>query len=220
MRRQSRSETSDCPYLATGVTGWTRFHRVAPARTKSKGNDMRTKALWAPLALVIAAAPLAAALAAIGIFGVTARAVASRSRELGIRSALGARGGRLIGLVLKDGFQAVMVGTVLGLLTAYWVSSLVSSQTTFLLLLLLFLLVLGAILDIFSAIVLVVPLILPISQVYGIHPLHLGIIFLANLELGYLTPPVGMNRSSGNGAPTALRKGRPPASSAGKNFCS
>jgi TRAP-type C4-dicarboxylate transport system permease large subunit len=47
--------------------------------------------------------------------------------------------------------------------------------------------------DIFSAIVVVVPLILPISQVFGIDPLHLGMIFLANLELGYLTPPVGMN---------------------------
>jgi TRAP-type C4-dicarboxylate transport system permease large subunit len=47
--------------------------------------------------------------------------------------------------------------------------------------------------DIFSAIVVVVPLILPISQLFDIHPLHLGMIFLANLELGYLTPPVGMN---------------------------
>jgi TRAP-type C4-dicarboxylate transport system permease large subunit len=47
--------------------------------------------------------------------------------------------------------------------------------------------------DIFSAIAVVVPLILPIAAVFGIHPLHLGIIFLANLELGYLTPPVGMN---------------------------
>jgi TRAP-type C4-dicarboxylate transport system permease large subunit len=47
--------------------------------------------------------------------------------------------------------------------------------------------------DVFSAIVVVVPLILPISQVFGIDPLHLGVIFLANLELGYLTPPVGLN---------------------------
>ena len=47
--------------------------------------------------------------------------------------------------------------------------------------------------DIFSAIAVVVPLILPTSQVFDIHPLHLGIIFLANLELGYMTPPVGMN---------------------------
>ena len=47
--------------------------------------------------------------------------------------------------------------------------------------------------DIFSATVVVVPLIVPIAQAFGIHPVHLGIIFIANLELGYLTPPVGLN---------------------------
>ncbi|MGB5257084.1 MAG: TRAP transporter large permease subunit [Woeseiaceae bacterium] len=73
------------------------------------------------------------------------------------------------------------------------VSGMVSSQTTFLILLLLFLLVLGAILDIFSAIVLVVPLILPIAAGYGVNEVHLGIVFLAAMQLGYLTPPVGLN---------------------------
>jgi TRAP-type C4-dicarboxylate transport system permease large subunit len=47
--------------------------------------------------------------------------------------------------------------------------------------------------DVFSATVVVVPLIIPIAAAYGIHPVHLGIIFVANLELGYLTPPVGLN---------------------------
>ena len=56
-----------------------------------------------------------------------------------------------------------------------------------------FLLVVGALMDIFPATVVVVPLIVPIAQAFGIHPVHLGIIFVANLELGYLTPPVGMN---------------------------
>ncbi|HMB60213.1 MAG TPA: TRAP transporter large permease subunit [Xanthomonadales bacterium] len=73
------------------------------------------------------------------------------------------------------------------------VSEWVSSEFTFLLLLLLFLLVLGAILDIFSAIVLVVPMILPVAIQFGVHPVHLGIIFLATMQLGYLTPPVGLN---------------------------
>jgi TRAP-type C4-dicarboxylate transport system permease large subunit len=49
------------------------------------------------------------------------------------------------------------------------------------------------ILDIFSAIVIIVPIILPIAVGYGVHPVHLGIIFLANMQLGYFTPPVGMN---------------------------
>ena len=69
----------------------------------------------------------------------------------------------------------------------------VSSRTTFLIILNLFLLMVGMTMDIFSAIVVVVPLILPIAQQFGIHPLHLGIIFLTNLEIGYLTPPVGLN---------------------------
>ena len=73
------------------------------------------------------------------------------------------------------------------------VAELVSSQTSFLILLLIFLLVLGAILDIFSAIVLVVPLILPIAAGFGVNEVHLGIVFLAAMQLGYLTPPVGLN---------------------------
>lgn len=73
------------------------------------------------------------------------------------------------------------------------VSELVSGPTSFLWLLLAFLLVLGAILDIFSAIVLVVPLLLPVAAAYGIDPIHMGIVFLAAMQLGYLTPPVGLN---------------------------
>jgi tripartite ATP-independent transporter DctM subunit len=73
------------------------------------------------------------------------------------------------------------------------VSAYVNSPWTFLAALLVFLIILGAILDIFSAIVLVVPLILPVAVQYGIHPIHLGIVFLAAMELGYLTPPVGLN---------------------------
>ncbi len=69
----------------------------------------------------------------------------------------------------------------------------VSDPLTFLLLLTLFLLVLGMMLDIFSAIVIMIPIILPIAVEYGIHPIHLGILFLANMQLGYFTPPVGMN---------------------------
>ncbi|THB65638.1 MAG: TRAP transporter large permease subunit [Desulfovibrio sp.] len=68
-----------------------------------------------------------------------------------------------------------------------------TSKWSFLLALNIFLLILGAILDIFSAIVLVVPLILPVAEQYGVHPAHLGVIFLANMEIGYCTPPVGLN---------------------------
>ncbi len=69
----------------------------------------------------------------------------------------------------------------------------IDSKYTFLLLLNIFLLIVGSMLDIFSALVLVVPLILPIAIGYGVDPLHLGIIFLTNLQIGYCTPPVGLN---------------------------
>lgn len=73
------------------------------------------------------------------------------------------------------------------------IQSSISSQFSFLILLNIILLILGAILDIFSALVIMVPLLLPVASAYGIHPIHLGIIFLANMQIGYFTPPVGMN---------------------------
>ena len=73
------------------------------------------------------------------------------------------------------------------------VNQFVEGRMSFLWLLLLFLLVLGAFLDIFSALVLVVPLILPVAAEFGIEPVHLGMIFLSAMQLGYLTPPVGLN---------------------------
>ncbi|MFZ0483410.1 MAG: TRAP transporter large permease subunit [Desulfobacterales bacterium] len=69
----------------------------------------------------------------------------------------------------------------------------VSNKIVFLILLNILLLILGAILDIFSALVIMIPIILPVAVNYGIDPIHLGIIFLANMQIGYFTPPVGMN---------------------------
>ncbi|GMR20490.1 MAG: hypothetical protein BMS9Abin36_1085 [Gammaproteobacteria bacterium] len=69
----------------------------------------------------------------------------------------------------------------------------VSSKLTFLILLNIFLLVIGTMLDVFSALVIITPLLLPVAMAYGIDPVHLGIIFLANMQIGYFTPPVGMN---------------------------
>ncbi|MEC7555182.1 MAG: TRAP transporter large permease subunit [Pseudomonadota bacterium] len=69
----------------------------------------------------------------------------------------------------------------------------IQSPLSFLLLLNILLLILGAMLDIFAALVIMVPLLLPVAVGYGVHPVHLGIIFLANMQVGYFTPPVGMN---------------------------
>jgi C4-dicarboxylate transporter DctM subunit len=74
-----------------------------------------------------------------------------------------------------------------------WMQTYISSKYTFLLLLNVFLLIVGCLMDIFSALIVVVPLIVPVAMGFDIHPVHLGIIFLANLEIGYLTPPVGLN---------------------------
>lgn len=73
-----------------------------------------------------------------------------------------------------------------------YISQVVTSKIFFLVLLNLFLLIIGMMMEIFSAIV-VVPLIVPVAKQYGIDPVHLGIIFLANLEIAYLMPPVGLN---------------------------
>lgn len=110
-----------------------------------------------------------------------------------IRSSMVLVGGILIILSVSLASTNYMISAGIPQMLLEFVADLVTSQTSFLLLLLVFLLVLGAILDIFSAIVLVVPLILPIAAGFDVHPVHLGIVFLAAMELGYLTPPVGLN---------------------------
>ncbi len=74
-----------------------------------------------------------------------------------------------------------------------FIKEMISDKLTFLVLLNIFLLILGTMLDIFSALVLIIPLLLPVAIGYGIDPVHLGIIFLANMQIGYFTPPIGMN---------------------------
>jgi tripartite ATP-independent transporter DctM subunit len=74
-----------------------------------------------------------------------------------------------------------------------WTQSHVESKIVFLLAINVILLIVGTVMDIFSAIVVVLPLIAPIAKAYGIDPYHLGVIFLLNLEVGYLHPPVGLN---------------------------
>jgi tripartite ATP-independent transporter DctM subunit len=102
-------------------------------------------------------------------------------------------GGIFAILAVAMGLTNYLVDAMVPMQAAAWVETHVESKLVFLLTLNLFLLIVGCLMDIFSAIFVVVPLIIPIGAVFGIDPLHLGIIFLVNLELGYLTPPVGMN---------------------------
>ena len=190
------------------IWGW----RQAPRQTTRRRFDMREArtALWDAkweLALPIVAfaglfsgraTPVeAAALTAVYAFVIEVVI----HRELDLRRDVPrvmVQAGLLVGGIL------LILGVALGL-TNYlvdariperavdWVTGAVQSRIVFLLLLNLFLLVAGCFLDIFSATVVLVPILLPLASAYGIDPVHLGIIFLANMELGYLTPPVGMN---------------------------
>ena len=102
-------------------------------------------------------------------------------------------GGVLLILGMAMGFSSYMVDAMIPARALEWVQAHIDSKLVFLLFLNLFLLAVGAVMDIFSATVVVVPLIVPLGLAFGIDPIHLGIIFIANLELGYLTPPVGLN---------------------------
>jgi len=102
-------------------------------------------------------------------------------------------GGVLIILAVALGFTNYLVDAQIPMKIVDWVQSYIQSPLTFLLCLNLLLLLVGCLMDIFAAIVVVVPLIVPLGAAFGIDPVHLGIIFIANLELGYLTPPVGLN---------------------------
>jgi len=102
-------------------------------------------------------------------------------------------GGVLIILAVAVGFTTYLIDAQVPTQMAEWVRANIESPIVFLLALNLFLIVVGCLMDIFSAIVVVVPLIVPIAAHFGINPVHLGVIFIANLELGYITPPVGLN---------------------------
>lgn len=102
-------------------------------------------------------------------------------------------GGILLILAVALAFTNVLVDAEIPQRLFEFASVYIESKLAFLLLLNLTLLLLGAILDIFSALVIMVPLLLPVAVGYDIHPVHFGIIFLANMQIGYFTPPIGMN---------------------------
>lgn len=102
-------------------------------------------------------------------------------------------GGFLIILGVAMGFTNYLIQAEIPMQLLAWVRSHIQSPWVFLLALNAFLLLVGAAMDIYSAILVIVPLITPLGAAYGISPVHMGIVFLANMELGYLTPPMGEN---------------------------
>jgi C4-dicarboxylate transporter, DctM subunit len=102
-------------------------------------------------------------------------------------------GGILLILGVALAFTNYLVTVDFTVRAVDWIAGTIQSPWIFLLVLNIWLLVVGCLMDIYSAIVIQVPLLAPLSHRFNIDPVHLGIIFLANLEVGYLTPPVGLN---------------------------
>lgn len=102
-------------------------------------------------------------------------------------------GGILVILACALGLTNYLIDAEVPMQILEWMQQYISSKYTFLLILNVFLLIVGCLMDIFSALIVVVPLIVPVALGFGVDPVHLGIVFLTNLEIGYLTPPVGLN---------------------------
>ncbi len=102
-------------------------------------------------------------------------------------------GGIMIVLGAALGFTNYLVDAFVPMKLFEFLKGMIESKIAFLIVLNLFLLLVGCMMDIFSAILVVVPLIMPLAEKFGVDPVHLGVIFLANLGIGYNTPPVGLN---------------------------
>ena len=102
-------------------------------------------------------------------------------------------GGILVILGAAMSLANYMIDAEIPMTILAYMKQFITSKAMFLLMLNIFLLIVGALLDIFSAILVVVPILIPIAAEFHVDPVHLGIIFLTNLGIGYSTPPVGMN---------------------------
>ena len=200
--------------------GFSRAPRVVPAARKFDWREARAALLAAKWELLL---PPVAFLGLFGGFATPVEAAALTAvyafivevlvyRDLNLRRDVPrvmAECGLLVGGVLLIlgvalGFTNYLVDARIPERAVDWVTGAVHSRWMFLVALNLFLLVAGCLLDIFSATVVLVPLMVPLGIAFGVDPIHLGIIFLTNMELGYLTPPVGMNLFF-----TAYRFGKP-----------
>lgn len=134
-----------------------------------------------------------AALYALGVQGLVHRDLGPRELFRVLTECNVLKGSVLLILCVAVGLTGWLVNAQVPAQLLDWTRSHVASREVFLIGLNLFLLVVGSVMDIFAATVVVVPLIVPIALSYGVDPVHLGILFIANLELGYLMPPMGLN---------------------------
>ncbi|WP_432823396.1 TRAP transporter large permease [Trichloromonas sp.] len=192
--------------LLLGYCLWHNRHRARPQQSQQVGPGRALReAIWElPLPFIVLggiysgtfAVSEAAAVTALYVLVVEVgilREIKLRQLPVIIRQSMVMVGGILIILGVSLASTNVLIDAGVPERLFVWVQEHVSSRLTFLIWLNIFLLLLGALLDIFSALVLVVPLILPVAVGFNVDPLHLGIIFLANMQIGYLTPPIGLN---------------------------
>jgi len=185
------------PPAATGATRWRFDAREAIAATR--------EAIWELLIPVVSLGALfsglanpveAAAVTALYAFVIEAfvyRDLKPRSMVHAMRESGLLIGGVLLVLAVAQSFTNYLVDEQVPAQLIDLVQAHVSSRVVFILGLTLVLLIVGCLMDVFSAIIVVVPLIVPLGAIYGVDPVHLGVLFLANLGLGFLTPPVGMS---------------------------
>jgi tripartite ATP-independent transporter DctM subunit len=185
-------------------SGWNVEHAREPFSWREVGGALR-EAIWeAPLPVIVLggiysglfAVSEAAAVSVLYVLIVEVfvyREIPVRELPRVMRESMVVVGGVIVILGVALASTNYLIDAEVPMHLFDYVRAHVDSQLTFLLLLNGFLLILGMLLDIFSALFLIVPLILPLAVGYGIHPVHLGIVFLANMQLGYFTPPVGMS---------------------------
>lgn len=189
---------------------WSMLHTRQPIHTEKKYNredviNALRESIWElPLPFVVLggiytgffAVSEAAAITALYVLIVEVfilKEIHIRNLPRIMRESMVMVGGILIILGVSLALTNYMIDTEVPTRLFDTIKTYVDSKYTFLILLNIFLLILGLMLDIFAALVIIVPIIFPIAMSYGINPIHLGIIFLANMQIGYFTPPVGMN---------------------------
>lgn len=129
----------------------------------------------------------------LAVEGLGRRELDARTAYAAVAKALPVAGGALIIIAAARGLSFYVMDAGIPELFASWMASVVGSKALFLLVLNLSLLLVGCFMDVFSAVLVVSPLVIPLGAVYGVDPVHLGAIFIANLSIGFLTPPIGMN---------------------------
>ncbi|MDX9957067.1 MAG: TRAP transporter large permease subunit, partial [Spirochaetia bacterium] len=129
----------------------------------------------------------------VGVIGFVRKEFTLPSLGKTISGAFPVIGGTLLLLAAARAFSYFLIDASIPELAAGLITSRIGSKVIFLLFLNLLLLAAGCVMDVFSAILVLAPLVIPIGDAFGVHPVHLGIIFIANLTVGFLTPPIGMN---------------------------